>query len=102
MADLEFSYKTIADGTKAVTTAGTRVALVAESTPCRMVQIQAKPENTDTVVVGASTVVAASGTRRGIALVPGQSVALRVTDLNVLYLDSVVSGEGVSFVYFNN
>lgn len=100
--DKEYTYSTIADGIKAVTTAGTAVALVSSSTLCRMVIIQARPENTGTIVVGASTVVAASGTRRGIALVPGQSVSLRVTDLANLYLDATVSGEGVSYVYFNN
>ncbi len=100
--DKEYTYATIADGIKAVTTAGTAVALVSSSTLCRMVIIQARPENTGTIVVGASTVVAASGTRRGIALVPGQSVSLRVTDLANLYLDATVSGEGVSYVYFNN
>lgn len=92
----------MADGIKKVTTAGTAVALVAASTPCRMVSIQACPENTGVIVVGASTVVAASATRRGLALVPGQSVDLRVTDLASLYIDATVSGEGVSFVYFNN
>lgn len=102
MADKEYSFQTIADGIKLVTTAGTRVALVSASTKCRMVTIQARPENTDTVVVGASTVVAASGTRRGIALVPGASVELRVKDLANVYVDAVVSGEGVSFVYFND
>lgn len=100
--DKEYTYSTIADGIKNVTTAGTAVALVSASTLCRMVQIQARPENTGTIVVGASTVVAASGTRRGIALVPGASVAIRVTDLANLYLDATVSGEGVSYVYFNN
>ena len=100
--DKEYTYSTIADGIKAVTTAGTAVALVSSSTLCRMVQIQARPENTGVIVVGASTVVAASSTRRGIALVPGASVSIRVTDLVNLYLDATVSGEGVSYVYFNN
>jgi hypothetical protein len=100
--DKEFTYPNIADGIKAVTTAGTAVALVTASTLCRMVIIQARPENTGVIVVGASTVVASQTTRRGIALVPGQFVTLRVTDLANLYLDSTVSGEGVSFVYFNN
>lgn len=102
MADKEYSFRTIADGLKLVTTAGTAEALVSSSTKCRRVQIQARPENTDVVVVGASTVVAASGTRRGIALVPGQSVMLNITDLNLLYVDAAVSGEGVSYVYFND
>lgn len=100
MADLEFSYDNLADGLQLVAAAGTAEALVSTSTPCRAVLIQARPENTGNVVVGSSTVVAASGTRRGIALVPGQSVTLRVTDLSELYVDAVVSGEGVSFVYF--
>jgi len=102
MADKEYSFSTIADGTKNVTTAGTAVQLSTSSVACRMVEIQAKPENTDSIVVGASTVVAAAASRRGIALVPGATVSLRVTDLNKLYLDAVVSGEGVSYVYFNN
>ncbi len=33
MSDKEYSYKTMADGIKKVTTAGTAVALVAASTP---------------------------------------------------------------------
>jgi hypothetical protein len=100
--DKDYSYRTIADGIKDVTTAGTAVCLVSSSTPCRMVQIQASLENTDTVVVGASTVVASTATRRGISLEAGQSVAIRITNLNQLYLDAVVSGEGVNYVYFNN
>lgn len=100
--DKNSSYNKMGDGTKAVVSAGTAVALVATSTPCREVTIQAGIENTDTVVVGASTVVATSALRRGVGLEAGQSVTLRVTDLNLLYLDSLVNGESVSFVYFNN
>jgi hypothetical protein len=100
MGDKESSYENVGDGIKDVTTAGTRVQLSTSSVACRMVQVQARPENTGVVVVGSSGVVASASTRRGIALVPGASVALRVTDLNKLYLDSAVSAEGVSYVYF--
>lgn len=100
MGDRDSSYENIGDGIKAVTTAGTSVQLSATSVACRMVQIQARTENTGVIVVGSSSVVASASTRRGIALVPGASVALRVTDLNKLYLDSTVSAEGVSYVYF--
>lgn len=100
MGDKEYSYENIGDGLQLVAAAGTAEALVASSTPCRAVLINARPENTGQVVVGSSTVVAAAGTRRGIALVPGGSVMLRVKDLADLYVDAVVSGEGVSFVYF--
>lgn len=102
MADTEFSFPNIGDGIKKVTTAGTSVQVSSSSIPCRKVLIQACPENTDVVVVGASTVVAALSTRRGFALVPGGQVVLAVTDVNKLYLDSVVSGEGISYVYFND
>lgn len=99
MADQEYAFANVGDGIKNVASAGTAVVL-ASSTPCRKVYIQARPENTDVVVVGASTVVAASATRRGISLAPGQSVTLNVKDLASLYVDSVVSNEGVSYVYF--
>jgi hypothetical protein len=102
MADKDYTYRTIGDGLKLVTTAGTREALVADSTKVRLVEIQARPENTGVVVVGSSSCVAASGTRRGYALVPGQSVGLRIDDLADLYVDVAVSGEGVSYVYFND
>lgn len=102
MADTEFSYSNIGDGIQKVAAAGTAEQLSSSSIPCRKVLIQACPENTDVVVVGASTVVAALATRRGISLVPGGQVYLSVTDVNKLYVDSLVSGEGVSYVYFND
>jgi len=102
MADNEYSYRTIADGIQKVAAAGTAEALVSSSTPCRKVLVQACPENTGVVVVGASTVVAASATRRGYALVPGADVVLTVKDVYSVYVDAAVSGEGVSFVYFND
>lgn len=98
--DSEYSFENIGDGLQLVAAAGTAEQLSATSLPCRAVLVQARPENTGNVVVGSSTVVAAAGTRRGIALVPGQNVLLRVTDVDKLYVDAVVSGEGVSFVYF--
>lgn len=101
MPDLEYSYESIADGRRGVTAAGTAQRLAAASTTCRKIVIKAFPENTDVVVVGASTVVAALATRRGISLSPGESVTLRVTDVYNVYADAVVSGEGVSYVYFN-
>ncbi|OGG65120.1 hypothetical protein A2Z56_02415 [Candidatus Kaiserbacteria bacterium RIFCSPHIGHO2_12_45_16] len=100
MGDQDYSYNEIGDGLQLVAAAGTAEALSATSVPCRAVLINARPENTDQVVVGASTVVAAAATRRGIAIVPGGSVLLRVTDVNKIYVDAVVTGEGVSFVYF--
>src|SRR4051812_43661520 len=60
------------DGRKTVTTAGTAVALAA-STVCRWVVVSALTSNTQQINVGASTVLAAAGTSRGIPLAAGQS-----------------------------
>lgn len=86
----------VADGRKVVTTAGTPVAL-ASSTPAKGVQITAETDNTGTIVVGSSTVVATLATRRGTPLGPGDSLHLRVDNLADVYLDSTVSGDGVTF-----
>lgn len=91
-------YPNKRDGRKVVTTAGTAVAL-STGTPCKRVTIMAEVANTDYVVVGGSTVVAALSTRRGIALSGGMSVTLYADDLKDVYIDAVVSGEGVTFLY---
>lgn len=85
------------DGRQTVTTAGTRVQFSSQSTS--RVIVQALAENTDVVVIGGSTVVAAAGTRRGVAIFATQSYVFQISNLNLLYIDSVVSGEGVSYYY---
>lgn len=92
---------TIADGRKTVTNAGTREALVGVSTPAKRVDIQALSTNTAIVVVGAVTCVAAAGSRRGIGLTAGQTYSFSLADLANIYVDAVVSGEGVNFVYIS-
>lgn len=87
------------DGRKTVTTAGTRERLVSTNTRCGKVTITAELDNTDYVVVGGSTVVAALATRRGQPLSPGTSITLNVEDLYQIYIDAVVSTEGVTFIY---
>ena len=93
------TYPNVADGRKTVTTAGTRERLASTNTPCRKVTIMALLENTDYIVVGSSTVVASAGSRQGIPLSAGASITLDVEDLYPIYIDSVVSGEGVSYLY---
>lgn len=90
----------IGDGRKTVTTAGTRVALSATSVPCKRVQIKAMAENTEIVVVGGATCIALEGTRRGLPVKIGEvPVVIEIDDLNKVYVDSVLSGEGVTFIY---
>ena len=69
------------------------------------VEITGLESNTDKILVGGSTVVAGTtgdgaATRRGIPLDPGQTLTLYVQDLSTIYLDAVVSGEGVSYAYY--
>jgi hypothetical protein len=95
------SNTTITDDRKIVTTAGTRVAL-ASSTACKEVVITAETDNTGIVVVGAAaTVVAAIATRRGVPLAAGDSIVLQIDNLADIGLDSMVSGDGVTFVAFS-
>lgn len=89
----------ISDGRKTVTTAGTRVQLTTASTICLSVTLTALLENTGIICVGGSTIVASASTRTGIPLRKGDSVVIEVDNLNKVYIDSTVNGEGVSYYY---
>lgn len=91
---------TTGDGRKTVASAGTAEALAA-STACKSVTFTALLSNTGTVVVGGSTVVASAGTRRGVPLNAGDSLSIDVSNLNAIYLDVTVNGEGVSYAYIS-
>ena len=91
---------TVGDGRTFVTTAGARVALAA-STAIKEVTITGETDNTDIVVVGGGTVVAALATRRGTPLYPGDSVTIAADNLAEVYIDAMVSTEGVTFTYLS-
>lgn len=86
----------IGDGSKNITTAGSREAL-ASSTTCKKVIITAKETNTGTIWVGGATV--SSG--RGRPLVALQSETIDIDNLSKIYLDTSVNGDGVTFVYLS-
>lgn len=90
----------IAHGVKVVAVAGTDEAL-ATSTACKRVTIMAQTDNTSIIAVGASGVDATVATGTGIVLYPGDSYELDIDNLADIYIDALVSGEGVRFVYFN-
>lgn len=87
----------IGDGSKNVTTAGSRVQLSLTSVPCKKVNVQAKVANTGSIYIGGSTIAV----NRGIELLPLASILLTVSDLNLIYIDSSVNGEGVTYTYEN-
>lgn len=84
----------IGDGYKAVTTAGVKEAL-ASSTQCRYVIIMALSSNTGNIYIGGTTVSSTSGR----ALVSLQSEKIDIDNLNKIYIDSDVNGEGVMYTY---
>jgi hypothetical protein len=88
----------LGDGRKVVTTSGTEVAL-STATLVDWLIVQAETDNSDVVVVGTSTVIAAQATRRGLALDPGDSVVLGRCDLAEVYIDAMTNGDGVTFIY---
>lgn len=93
------AYETVGDGRKVVTTAGTREQLGSVTT-CRRIIIVAETDNTGTIVVGGASCVAALATRRGVPLEAGDSIEVFVQELADIYLDSTVSGDGVTYLYF--
>lgn len=89
----------IADGVRVVTTAGTDVALSASSVPCVWVAIQAQTDNTGKIAIGNSGVDATVATGTGILLSAGDTMVIEIRNLNLIYLDATVSGEGVRYTY---
>jgi hypothetical protein len=88
----------IGHGVKTVTTAGTDEAL-ASSTAAKWVTIQAQTDNTSSVAVGATGVDATVATGNGILLAPGESITLAIDNLADVYVDALVNGEGVRYIY---
>jgi hypothetical protein len=88
----------VKDGRQTVTIPGTAVAL-ATLTACKRVTITAETNNTDMVVVGGSTVVAALATRRGVPLYPGDSYSLNTDNLAEVYIDALTATDGCSYVF---
>lgn len=88
-------------GRKTVSVAGNAEALIATETPCRNIHITALEQNKDIVVVGSVGVSAGTdATRTGVAIQGGETIVIEIDDVSKVYIDSVVSGEGVSFVYY--
>ncbi len=85
-------------GRKVTAVAGTAVAL-APSTAAKWVIVTGETDNTSTVVVGTSAVIAVLATRRGTPLEAGESCVLLIRNLVNVFIDSLVAGEGVTFTY---
>lgn len=87
---------TVYNGKTVVTTSGTRVTLAA-STTVKSVTIKALATNTGVIYVGNATVSSANGFQ----LAAGDSVSMDISNLNTIYFDSSVNGEGVTYLANN-
>lgn len=87
---------TIYHAKKTVTTAGTRVAL-ASSQAVRSVCIKALQTNAGYIYVGDTS----TSSTTGFQLLAGDTISLDIANLNTVYIDSSVSGEGVTYISTN-
>lgn len=97
---IQGTYRNMASGNKSVTTAGTRVQLISTATQAKRLDITANIGNTDVVTIGDSTVVGAQSGRKGVPIGNGNTYTFGITDLSLIYIDSISNGDGVSFNYF--
>ena len=92
-------FQSIVSGRATVTTAGTAVQLNTARTDILAIDIMAETDNTGFIAVGDVNVVAAEGTQQGIVLSAGQSYTFNVTNRALIYIDSTIDGEGVTYNY---
>ena len=84
-------------GRKVTVAAGTPILLSATSVPFHWLILQALVTNTNNVVVGGSTISLVAGSEGGTVLTPLSSLPYEDGNLNQIYVDSVTTGEGVSW-----
>ena len=89
----QVGFTSIGEGSQNVAVSGTREQL--PNTACNKAIVVAKGANTGTIWVGGASVAV----NRGVPLVALQSEIFEVTNLNLLYIDSTVDGEGITFAY---
>ena len=94
-ATVVHSITTIASDEMDVTTAGTALVL-SVSQACKKVDIQAKITNTGKIYIGGSTV----DSDEGLELRRGDIYSLEIGDLNDVYVDCSVNGEGVRYTWY--
>lgn len=89
----------VGHGVKVVASAGTDEKLTKNSLIVKYLYIQAQTDNTSAVAVGGSGVDATVATGNGVLLYAGDTLTLLDVDLRLIYVDSLVNGEGVRYTY---
>jgi hypothetical protein len=87
----------VVNGRVSVPTPGTPVQITGGSTPFKKCTFQGDEANVDTVAIGGVGVIAALGTRTGVALLPFQSEEIENSDLSLYYVDAVNAGDSITY-----
>lgn len=85
---------TLVHGQRAVTTAGTEVALTTSKVLKDGITVKAFTTNTGLIFVGLNPVTSSTGFQ----LSAGQSIYLKINNPSLIYVDAAVNGEGVSYI----
>lgn len=96
VTNVQDEISSLGEAAASVTTAGTRVQLGSHA--CKKCVVRANDANTGKIFVGSSSVSSANA---GIQLIAGSSYEMNMSNTNLLYIDSEVNGEGVTYTYFN-
>lgn len=94
-------FTRVESGRKTVTTAGTAEALSSTSRASKRIQVCAEDSNTGVVAVGGSGVIAAEATRTGVYLYSGDCAVVPLNDPSNVFVNSVVTGDGVVYNLYN-
>ena len=98
---VEFDIKTgIGNGRATCASAGTANVISATTSPCKVVVFTAETDNTGAIALGGSAVDETLASRSGTPLLAGDSMSMEIDDISKVYIDSAVTGDGVTFTYF--
>jgi len=86
------SPTSVTSGKDTVAAAGTHEQMA--NVPCKGVSIKALSTNTDMIYLGPDGVAAATGYQ----LAAGESIDIAIDNLNRIYIDAAVTGEGVTYL----
>ena len=94
------TYRAMVSGAQTVATAGMPVQLISTPTEAKRLDVTANYNNSDIVTVGGSGVIGAQTGRKGVPIASGNTYTFTITDVSLVWIDSVASGDGVTFNYF--
>ena len=95
--------KTIVSARTVVPNAATRVRLSTASVEIFRIDVSADLGNTNPMLLGSSDVVAASGSQKGVVLIPGNSpITVYIDNLNKLYVDAQTDGDAITYNYYRH